>query len=69
MTLQKLYPKRVSIYNLELQVMQIMQDWLRDNKGSECQPIPLTWFLRPLPSQPFFSNSLDNFGDKVCHHC
>ena len=49
--------------------MQIMQDWLRDNKGSECQPIPLTWFLRPLPSQPFFSNSLDNFGDKVCHHC
>ena len=67
MTLQKLYPGRVSIY-LQLQVMQIMQDYLQDNKGSECHLIPLTWFLRPLPSQPFFSNSLDNFRDKLCHH-
>ena len=39
--------------------MQIMQDYPQDNKGSESYPIP---------RNPFFQNSLDNFDDKVCHH-
>ena len=54
MTLQKLYSAKVSIY-LELQVMQTGQQggWMPPHYGHY---------------QIIIQNSLENFGDKVCHH-
>ena len=66
MILQKLYTARVSIY-LQLQVMQIMQHWLSPAQQRAWMPphSPNMVLKATTKSTFFFSNSLDNFGDKV----